>query len=189
MVTVYTTSYTEVLAQGQVELSNHDTESVLIPQFLVKLNIYVASSPITESVLRQKYLADSLSMRQIASEFACSKTHVRNLLLKYKIPLRAPHKHGNMWYSYGKQKVRGRTIEHKAELRTIAAIKKMYSEGVGTRAIARFLDTMKIPTKQQGKGWHHHTITQILKREEVCVARHRGRGWASPSTPGQHAKL
>ena len=189
MVTVYTTSYTEVLAQGQVELSNHDTESVLIPQFLVKLNIYVASSPITESVLRQKYLADSLSMRQIASEFACSKTHVRDLLLKYKIQRRAPHKHGNMWYSYGKQKVRGRTIEHKAELRTIAAIKKMYSEGVGTRAIARFLDTMKIPTKQQGKGWHHHTITQILKREEVCVARHRGRGWASPSTPGQHAKL
>ena len=139
-----------------MELSNHDTESVLIPQFLVKLNIYVTSPPITESVLRQKYLADSLSMRQIASEFACSKTHVRNLLLKYKIQRRAPHKYGNMWYSYGKQKVRGRTIEHKAELRTIAAIKKMYSEGVSTRAIARFLDTMKIPTKQQGKGWHHH---------------------------------
>ena len=172
-----------------MELSDQCAEYVLTPQLSIKFETYITSRQIPEGVLRQKYLADRLSMRQIASEFACSKTHVRNLLLKYKIQRRAPHKHGNMWYSYGKQKVRGRTIEHKAELRTIAAIKKMYSEGVGTRAIARFLDTMKIPTKQQGKGWHHHTITQILKREEVCVARHRGRGWASPSTPGQHAKL
>ena len=158
-----------------MELSHHDTESVLIPQFLVKLNIYVASPPITESGLKQKYLADRLSMRQIASEFACSKTHVRTLLLKYKIPLRVPHRYNNTWYSYGNQKVSGRTIEHKAELRTIAAIKKMYSEGVSTRAIARFLDTMKIPTKQQGKGWHHHTITQILKREGVYVEGRRHR--------------
>ena len=148
-----------------MEFSNRDTENVLIPQFLAKLIIYVASPPISEGVLKRKYLENRLSMREIARQFACSKNHIRNQLLKHKIPLRAPHRYDNKWYSYGKQKIRGRTIEHKGELRTIAAIKKMYSEGVSTRAIARFLDTMKIPTKQQGKGWHHHTITQILKRE------------------------
>ena len=93
-----------------------------------------------------------------------------------------------MWYSYGKQKVRGKTIEHKAELRTIATIKQMYLEGVGTRAIARFLNTMKIPTKRQDKGWHHYTITQILKREEVYVEGRRGRGMGCAINTSQHAK-
>ena len=150
----------------RMEFGNRDTESVLIPQFLIKLSIYVASPPIPEGVLRQKYLTDCLSMRQIASEFACSKTHIRDLLLKYKIPIRVSHKYDNMWYAYGKRKVRGKVIDHKAELRTIATIKKMYAEGMSASAIARCLDTMKIPTKQQGRGWHHHTIAQILKREE-----------------------
>ena len=114
-------------------------------------------------------------MRQIAREFSCSKTHVRNLLIRYKIPLRDPHKY-NRWYTYGKRKVSGKTIAHKGELRTIATIKQMYSEGVGTRAIARFLNTMKVPTKQQGKGWHHHTITQILKRGGVHVEAQQAQG-------------
>ena len=26
---------------------------------------------------------------------------------------------------------------------------------------------MKIPTKQQGKGWHNYTVAEILKREGV----------------------
>ncbi len=158
-----------------MELSDQCAEYVLTPQLSIKFETYITSRQIPEGVLRQKYLADRLSMRQIASEFACSKTHIRDLLLKYKIPLREPHRYDNMWYSYGKRKVCSRAIEHKAELRTIATIKQMYSEGVGTRAIARFLDTMKIPTKQQGKGWHHHTITQILKREGVYVERRKAR--------------
>ncbi len=158
-----------------MELSHHDTESLLIPQFLVKLNIYVASPPITESVLRQKYLEDRLSTREIASEFSCSKTHIRDLLLKHEIPLRQPHRRYNIWYTYGKRRVGGRSIEHKAELRTIATIKQMYSEGVSTSAIARFLNTMKIPTKQQGKGWQQNTVAKILKKEGVYVVGRKGR--------------
>ena len=114
-------------------------------------------------------------MREIAREFSCSKTHIRDLLLKYKIPLRQPYKYRDRWYAYGKRKSRGKTIEHKAELRTIATIKQMYSEGVNTTAIARFLDTMKIPTKQQGKGWHSNTVVKILKREGVRVEGGRSR--------------
>ena len=54
-----------------------------------------------------------------------------------------------------------------------STIKQMYHEGIGTNAIARFLNTMKIPTKQQGKGWHKNTIAKILKREGVYVERRR----------------
>ena len=128
-----------------MEFSDHDTENALTPQFLLKLSIYVASPPISESVLRQEYLVKRLSLREIASELACSKTHIRDQLLKHNIPLRQPHRRYNKWHAYGKQQVGGKTIDHKTEQRTIATIRQMYSEGVGTRAIARFLNTMKIP--------------------------------------------
>ena len=70
----------------------------------------------------------------------------------------------------------GKTIEHKAELLTIATIRQMYSEGIITSAIARLLNTMKIPTKQQGKGWHQNTVAKILKREGVYVEGGKKRG-------------
>ena len=153
-----------------VDYSNRDTESVLIPHFLSKLSIYVASPPIPEGVLIQKYLKNRLSMQDIARELACSKTHVRRLLLKYNIPLRKTSDYsGSRWYAYGKQRVGGKTIDHKSEQRTIATIKQMYSEGISTNAIARFFNTMKIPTKQQGKSWHQNTVAKILKREGVYV--------------------
>ena len=88
------------------------------------------------------------------------------MLLKYKITLREPSENSkDDWRVYGKRKVGVRTVDHKGELRTIAAIKEMYSEGVRIAAIARFLDAMKIPTKQQGKGWHRGMVTKILVRE------------------------
>ena len=127
-------------------------------------------------MLRHKYLENRLSIRDIACELACSKTYVRSLLQKYNIPRRQSSDYrSSRWYAYGKRKVNGKTIDHKGELRTIAAIKRMYSEGISTNAIARFLNTMRLPTKQQGKAWHGNTIIKILKREGVYAVGQKGR--------------
>ena len=158
-----------------MENSDQSAESALIPQISIRSVTYITSPPISASVLRQKYLTDRLSMRDIAHEFSCSKTHIRDLLLKHKIPLRQPYKYHDRWYAYGKRRVGGKTIEHKAELRTITTIKQMYSEGVSTTAITRCLNTMKIPTKQQGKGWHRNTVVKILKREGVLRREAQGK--------------
>ena len=92
------------------------------------------------------------------------------MLLRYKIPMRKTSDYrGSKRFAYGKRRLSGKTVDHKGEQRAIATIKQMYSEGVNTAAIARFLNTMKIPTKQQGKGWHNWTVTEILKREGVYV--------------------
>ena len=132
---------------------------------------YKTSPIIPESVIRHKYLENRLSTRAIASEFSCSKTYVRSLLLKYNIPLRQTSDYrDSRWFAYGKRQVGGKTVDHKGELRTITTIKQMYHEGNSTSAIARFLNTMKIPTKQQGKGWHNCTVTDILRREGVYVS-------------------
>ena len=156
-------------AVGLMDFSNRCAEYVLTPQISIKFETYITSRQISESVLRQKYLTDRLSIRDIASEFACSKTHIHNLLLKHEIPLRQPHRRYNIWYTYGKRRVGNKTIDHKAELRTIATIKQMYSEGMNTSAIARCLNAMRLSTKQQGKGWQQNTVAKILKREGVYV--------------------
>lgn len=152
-----------------LDASSQYTENVLIPQFSMESDTYTTSPLISESVLKQEYLENGLSTRDIAKEFACSKTHIRDLLVKYKIPLKNPYqspKHNGR--AYGKKKVNGRVVIHKAEQRTIETIKNMYKEeGLHPKAIARLLDTMKVPTKHQGKSWHHHTITTILKREGI----------------------
>ena len=138
----------------------------------MELDSCIASSFIPESVLRQKYLENHLSTGEIAQEFSCSKTRIRDLLLKHNIPLRKRSECRGSRLAYGKRRVGGKITDHKAELRTLATIKQMYSEGISTNAIARFLNTMKLPTKQQGKSWHGNTIIKILKREGVYVT-----GW------------
>ena len=141
----------------------------------MELDSCIASPSIPEAVLRQKYLENRLSMLEIASEFSCSKTRIRDLLLKHNIPLRKRSEHRGPRIAYGKRRIGGKIIDHKAELRTIATIKQMYGEGISTNAIARFLNTMKLPTKQQGKAWHGNTIIKILKREGVYVVGRKGR--------------
>lgn len=149
-----------------VDLDTASAENVLSPQFTMKSYTYITSESISADVLRQKYLENRLSMRDIAKEFMCSKTQVRNLLLRHDIPLREPSKyHKDHSRTYGKRALKGSVTDHKTELRVIETIKKMNEEGLSARAIARTLDAMKVPTKQQGKGWHHHMVITILKRE------------------------
>ena len=124
-------------------------------------------------------------MLDIASEFSCSKTHVRDLLLKHNIPLRKrSERYGSRWLAYGKRRVSCKVVDHKGELRTIATIKQMYAEGMSIAAIARCLDTMKIPTKRQGKGWDYHTVTAILNREGVYAKGRKDQGGAKPAFIG-----
>ena len=158
----------------RVEQDGLFATSVRNPKFYIELDTYTTSPPISACVLKQKYLDDLLSTREIAREFACSKTRIRSLLLRYGIPLREPNKyHKDHWRIYGKRRAKGEAVDHQRELRTIAAIKKMYAEGMSTAAITRLLDTMKIPTKRQGKGWDHSTVTAILTREGVYMEKRK----------------
>ena len=132
---------------------------------------YTTYRPIPESVLRQKYCKDRLSMRSLADEFACSTSRIRKKLLKHKIPLRSrSQRDKSKWLTYGKRMVGGKVVDHRDELKVIATIKQMYREGAGTAAIARFLNNRDIPAKKQGsRGWHQNTVATILKREGICL--------------------
>ena len=135
----------------------------------MKSIISINSLSIPEDVLKQKYLKNHLSTREIAKEFSCSKSKIRSLLSKYKIPLREPSKGHHKYNSrtYGKKKINGKIVDHKRELKIIEIIKKLYIKGIDPNSIAKVLSTMKIPTKQHKENWHHRTVINLLKREKL----------------------
>ena len=152
-----------------VDATHQWAKKVLNPEFSMKSTISSTHPSISESVFKQKYLKNHLSIREIAKESSYSKTKIRDLLLKYNIPLRKPSK-GHYKYdsrTYGKKRVNGQIIDHKKELKTIETIKKLYAKGINPNTIAKVLSTMKIPTKHHKKEWHHHTIINLLKRENL----------------------
>ena len=106
-------------------------------------------------------------MRQIAAEFASSKTAVRDALLRFGIPLKKTGNDPNRIHNlpFGKRCVTGKVVDHKGEQHIIRAIFKMQREGLSNSGIARVLTQMKVPTKQQGCGWHPEMVRQILLRE------------------------
>ena len=61
----------------------------------------------------------------------------------------------------------GKIVDHKRELKIIKRIKELYIKGIDANTIAKVLSTMKIPTKQHKKDWHHQTIINLLKRENL----------------------
>lgn len=166
-----------------MEFEYRETETSLNPKILIKSITCITYVPIPEALLKQKYLENCLSMREIASEFSCSKTRIRDLLLKHNIPLRQrSERYGPRWLAYGKRRTSGKIADHKGELRAIAIIKQMYSEGMSAAAIVRLLNIMRLPTRQQGRGWSSFMAIALLKREGVYVERRGGRyrpSWGS----------
>ena len=68
--------------------------------------------------------------------------------------------------AFGERIVKGKVIPCQKELQIIESIVNMHKkEGLTARAIARVLNSMKIPTKKQGKRWDHSVVIGILKRE------------------------
>lgn len=94
-----------------------------------------------------------------------SKQTVRKELLKANIKLRGKsHHNGNpSQVKFGQRVVKKKLIDHKVEQRVIDAVRRMRDEGLSLRAIARCLDEMKVPTKQQGKKWHPEMVKRIIK--------------------------
>ena len=102
----------------------------------------------------------------MAAEFASSKTAIRNALVRFGIPLNDKGKSANRVHAlpFGKRCVGGIVVDHKGERQVIRSILKMHREELSNCAIARVLTELKVPTKQQGRAWHHEMVRQVLLR-------------------------
>ena len=134
-------------------------------------SIQISALPayLNKILLHSKYVDEGLSAKKIALLLGCSKTTIKAQLRQFRLTKGGSgsqaHKEN---LAFGTRLVGHRLISHKGESSVIATISRMYSkEGLRPRTIAGILDTMKIPTKRQGKKWDHSVVIAILKREGI----------------------
>lgn len=115
-------------------------------------------------MIKEKYVKNGLSIRQIATELLCSKEAVRSGLIKEGVELRKPNQHHGRpsQPKYGSQYRNGNLIKHLGEQRVIQTVNEMSDEGMSLRQIARFLDQIGVPTKCKGKKWHPQMVKNII---------------------------
>lgn len=108
----------------------------------------------------------SYSISQLAKELGISVTTVRRVcrtlnLGPYRVLESSKRRSRSSQLPYGWDVVQGELVESPEEQKWITKMKKMREAGESLHAIARFLNSNAVPTKNGGK-WHAKTISQIL---------------------------
>jgi transposase-like protein len=123
------------------------------------------------SFLHQKFIVERLSAAQIAREIGCCKTTVKKYLRQYQIKKGLGNGRHHNKLALGEKFEKGRLKDHQQELRLVETLKKMHvEENLSTAAIAKILNSMKVPTKKRGKKWDHSVVRRILQRLDVYKA-------------------
>jgi len=149
-----------------VDRSDPGTGNVLQAKTVIQSRIKTGSVTFNKAVLHHKYVVERRSMRQIAAEFASSKTAIRNALIAFDISGRKRWKNPYRLHNlpFGKILRKGKVVDYELEQKVIRSILKMHSDGLSNVTIARILTSMKIPTKRRRLKWHPELIRQILTR-------------------------
>ncbi len=118
----------------------------------------------SESFLRQKYLVERLSIKEIAAEIFSSRTAVASALKRFGIPIRpsdVTHK-TRAQLRYGEAWRNRQVVVHKREQENLAKMQKLRDQGFSYWKIADVLISMKVPTKTGRGPWHARAIQKML---------------------------
>ena len=118
------------------------------------------------SFLRQKYVVDGLSARQIAELITSSKSTVISRLKQFRIPLRSQEQSHSLnpgQVAFGQRLLNGKVVPNKVELEIIKKMTALKSQGLSYWKIAEMLNLWGIPTKNRNSKWHPTTVMKILK--------------------------
>lgn len=115
------------------------------------------------------------SLRSIAKELGCSKTAVRESLIREKVDLRA-HSHSQVNKTrksatlsvrnapYGYCLVNGMLTEDPREMSVVALMLKWWGQGMSYGAIARKLNSQKVKPRKAAT-WSQPTVGFIIQRQ------------------------
>jgi hypothetical protein len=95
-----------------------------------------------------------------------SKSTVQKRLRERGIKLRSPSQHhGNPWQlRFGYRRSGDRGAVHCGEQKNIQIISDYRAEGLTLRAVAKRLNTLRLPTKNGSYTWHPQMVKRILDR-------------------------
>jgi len=126
----------------------------------------LAHNSINADSLQEKYCEKGLSLDQISKEIFHSKSTVQKRLRERGVKLRSPSQHhGNpSQLSFGHRRSGGKVVVHHGEQKIIQIISDYRAEGLTLRAVAKRLNTLRLPTKNGSYTWHPQMVKRILDR-------------------------
>ncbi len=147
-------------SEKSVELSTHNSYLTDI------ITISLRESAIDVDSLRQRYEEKGLSLGQISKETFHSKSTIQSSLKRQGVKLRSPSQHhGNpSQLSFGYRKSGDGVVVHHGEQKIIQIISDYRAEGLTLRAVAKRLNTLRLPTKNGSYAWHPQMVKRILDR-------------------------
>lgn len=119
---------------------------------------------IEESFLKEKYLQEGLSSKEIAQVIFSSRATVTRHLQSCGIPLKKDTRRVNGGHVYGFRKYSGKSIEFKKEQKVIELIKSYRKDGYSYQKIAEHLNSNELLPKRGGKNWFSKVVRQIYLR-------------------------
>jgi predicted DNA-binding protein YlxM (UPF0122 family) len=144
--------------------SSKDISENLRPLNLVlKSTICAPKLVIDDNYVQKQYCENGLNMTQIARLLNTSRHKIKASLVRSGVvfDLSWKQKEALRYKKFGYKRERKKTVEHKAEQRTINAIMEMINKGLSYQEIADILHQMKIPTKTSGKRWTRGMVRNI----------------------------
>lgn len=129
----------------------------------------IQSKPLyhSEEFLRQKYLVEGLSTRQIAREICSARSTVKDAIKGFGIPLRPgeeARKLNKGQLAFGEKMVRGRIMPHGGERRVLRQMVDLRRRGDSLGKIAAWLNAKGVPPKGSARHWSRPTVFKILQR-------------------------
>ncbi len=118
-----------------------------------------------EGFLREKYLEERLSIREIASLCFSARSTISSNLKAFGIEIReeeVAHSLNKGQVGYGEKRVKREAQTHRRELENIEKMKELRRQGFSYHKIAAIFNSMGVPTKNK-KKWHATTVMKILK--------------------------
>jgi histidyl-tRNA synthetase len=119
-----------------------------------------------ESFLRQKYIAESASLDEIAVLTLSSRRTVRQYLIHYQIPLRPKDRLIQEPERFGMRRVDGELTEDLQEMMTLNKLHALRKQGCTYREIVKTLNDLNIPCRKSGAKWHLKTVFNYLQRQQ-----------------------
>lgn len=119
-----------------------------------------------EFFLREKYLEEKLSTRQIAEQIFSARSTVVKHLRAFNIPLRTEdeaHELNKGQCAFGEKLVNGKAVPHKGELTVLRMTQALRTKGQSYWKIAAQLNSNGVPTKNRKGQWHATTVMKMLK--------------------------
>jgi hypothetical protein len=122
--------------------------------------------------LRQKYVEERLSIKQISRLTASSKDSVRKGLRAAGIAIRQHGLHHGhpAQPRFGKRIQKGRETDFKAEQKVVGVIQEFRDQKMTLRQISHALTKLGVQTKCRGRSWHPEMVRRVLVRADATLA-------------------